>query len=319
MEAGSWYGRGSYPYCPQEPAMTSNRASGRAATAPRPCSCGCATRQRRYPSDLTDAQWQVIGPLLPVPLCQTPLGGRPERHHRRAVVDAILYLVDNGIKWRAMPADFPPWQTVYGIFAAWQDARVTGGLVDQLRAAARRALGRDPEPSAGCIDSQSVHESAEGVVPIASAGFDPHKKVSGRKRHILTDTCGFLITVAVTPASAQDRDIAFRLVTAACQRGRTRLARIWADKGYQGDWTRQARDQHGITIDIVLRADGQRGFQVLPRRWVVERTLAWITRRRRCARDYERKPPHHAAMVCWAATMQITRRLAALPQPRPTL
>jgi len=110
-----------------------------------------------------------------------------------------LYLADNGIKWRAMPADFPPWRTVYRIFAAWQRDRVTAGLVDDLRAAARRAAGRDPEPSAGCIDAQSVHESAEGVVPAASSGFDPHKKVNGRKRHILTDTLGSLITVAVTP------------------------------------------------------------------------------------------------------------------------
>jgi len=151
-------------------------------------------------------------------------------------------------------------------------------------------------------------------VPIASAGFDPHKKVSGRKRHILTDTSGYLIAVAVTPASAQDRDVAGRLVTAARQRGRTRLAHIWADKGYQGDWTRKARDQHGITIDIVTRPAGMTGFQVLPRRWVVERTLAWITRRRRCARDYERTPAHHAAMVSWAAIHQLTRHLAALPQ-----
>lgn len=129
--------------------MTSNRASGPAATVPRPRGCGCLTRQRRYPSDLTDVQWAVIAPLLPVPLWQTELGGRPEKHHRRAIVDAILYLADNGIKRRAMPADFPPWRTVYGIFAAWQDDRVTGGLVDDLRAAARQAEGRDAEPSAG--------------------------------------------------------------------------------------------------------------------------------------------------------------------------
>src|SRR5689334_1754175 len=103
--------------------MPSNRGDGAAVISPRPCTCGCLTRQRRYPSDLTDAQWEVIAPLLPVPLAQTALGGRPEKHHRRAVVDAILYVVDNGIKWRALPADFPPWRTVYGIFAAWQDAR----------------------------------------------------------------------------------------------------------------------------------------------------------------------------------------------------
>lgn len=299
--------------------MPSNRADGCAVSSPRPCECGCFTRQLRYPSDLTDAQWEVIAPLLPVPLWQTPLGGRPEKHHRRAVVDAILYLADNGIKWRAMPADFPPWRTVYGIFAAWQRDRVTGGLVDDLRSAARRAAGRDSEPSAGCIDAQSVHESAEGVVPAVSSGFDPHKKVNGRKRHILTDTLGFLITVAVTPANTQDRDAAFPLVAAARHRGRHRLAHIWVDNAYHGDWIAWARHHYGVTIEVVARPDGMKGFQVLPRRWVVERTLAWITRRRRCARDYERLPAHHAAMVQWAAILQMTRQLARLPQPQPTL
>lgn len=171
-----------------------------------------------------------------------------------------------------------------------------------------------PSPQPGAPASQSVHESSEGVVPVASAGFDPHKKVSGRKRHILTDTLGFLITVAVTPASTQDRDIAYRLVTAARQRGRDRLSHIWADNGYHGNWISRARLHHGITIEIVTRPDGMKGFQVLPRRWVVERTLAWISRRRRCARDYERTPARHAATVCWAAILQLTRHLAALPQ-----
>ena len=236
--------------------MSSNRAGGRAASSPRPCECGCVTRQRRYPSDLADAQWEVIAPLLPVPLWQTPLGGRPEKHHRRAIVDAILYLAGNGIKWRAMPADFPPWRTVYGIFAAWSRDRVTSDLVDDLRAAARRAAGRDAEPSAGCIDAQSVHESAEGVVPAASSGFDLHKKVNGRKRHILVDTLGFLITVAVTPANVQDRDPAFPLLAGARRRGRHRLSHIWADNAYHGDWIAWAHHHYGITIEVVARPEG---------------------------------------------------------------
>src|SRR5690242_1706149 len=124
------------------------------------CTCGCATRTRRYPTDLTDAQWAVLEPLLPTPACQTPTGGRPERHHRRAILDAIFYLVDNGVKWRALPADFPPWRTVYGLFARWSDNCTTIKLTDRLRAELRTALGRDPHPSAGIIDSQSVHESA---------------------------------------------------------------------------------------------------------------------------------------------------------------
>ncbi|MEV4137525.1 transposase [Dactylosporangium sp. NPDC049742] len=127
-------------------------------------------------------QWQRIEPFLPAPACQTPTGGRPERHHRRAVLDAIFYLVDNGIKWRALPADFPPWRTVYGLFARWSDNLSTIELADKLRADLRVALGRNPQPSAGCIDSQSIHESAEGIVPTATSGYDSYKRVNGRKR-----------------------------------------------------------------------------------------------------------------------------------------
>ena len=295
--------------------MSFNPALRGDATPECSCTCGCVTRPRTYPTDLTDAQWAVLEPLLPVPLCQTPLGGRPERHHRRAIVDAIFYIVDNGIKWRAMPADFPPWRTVYGFCARWKKDQVLDDLVDRVRAAARAAAGRNPEPSAGVVDSQSVPESAEGVVPAATSGFDGHKRVNGRKRHILTDTLGLLIAVTVTAAGVQDRDGAVALVRKARARGRRRLALIWADNAYEGPWTGWARAVLGIIIQIVRRCDSTAGFTVLPRRWVVERTFAWITRRRRCARDYERKPSHHAAMVQWAAILQMTRRLARTTTP----
>ena len=286
--------------------MPSNPAL--AAAANSACDCGCASRPRHYPSDLTDAQWAVLEPVLPVPLCRTPLGGRPERHDRRTMVNAILYLVDNGCKWRALPADFPPWQTVYGLHARWKADRVLDDITDRLRAAVRVAAGRAAEPSAGIMDSQSVAESAEGVVPTATSGYDGHKKVNGRKRHILADTLGLLIAVVVTPASAQDRDGAVVLVLKARRRGR-RLRHAWADNIYEGPWTRWAHSALGLEVEIVRRPD-LAAFQVLPRRRVIERTLAWITRRRRCARDYERLPAHHAAMVQWAAIFQMTRRLA---------
>ena len=286
--------------------MPSNPAL--AAAANSACDCGCASRPRHYPSDLTDAQWAVLEPVLPVPLCRTPLGGRPERHDRRTMVNAILYLVDNGCKWRALPADFPPWQTVYGLHARWKADRVLDDITDRLRAAVRVAAGRAAEPSAGIMDSQSVAESAEGVVPTATSGYDGHKKVNGRKRHILADTLGLLIAVVVTPASAQDRDGAVVLVLKARRRGR-RLRHAWAGNIYEGPWTRWAHSALGLEVEIVRRPD-LAAFQVLPRRWVIERTLAWITRRRRCARDYERLPAHHAAMVQWAAIFQMTRRLA---------
>jgi len=301
--------------------MTLNRVPAGCVNAGWPCDCGCARRARRYPTDLTDEQWAVLEPLLPVMLCLTVLGGRPEKHWRRAMIDAMFYICDNGCKWRALPADFPPWKTVYGMFSRWKRDGVWADVVDLLRAAVRTAEGRDPEPSAGVIDSQSVHESAEGVVPAATSGFDSYKRVNGRKRHLLVDTLGLLVAVVVGPASGQDRDGAVALLARARRRGRRRLALAWADNGYHGAYQDWSRRQLGITVEIVdspaLHASRKgKGFQVLARRWVVERTNAWISRRRRCARDYERLPEHHEAMVQLAAIIQMTRRAArATPAP----
>jgi putative transposase len=299
--------------------MTLNRVTAGRANAGWPCECSCAQRVPRYPTDLTDAQWAVLEPLLPVMLCDTELGGRPEKHWRRTMIDAMFYLVDNGIKWRALPADFPPWQTVYGMHARWKKDGVLADLTDLLRAAVRRAGGRHPEPSAAVMDSQSVHESAEGVVPAATSGFDPFKKVNGRKRHLLVDTLGLLVTAVVTKASAADCAVAPLLLARARRRGRSRLALAWADNGYHGGggYLEWSRTELGITVEIVQRPrlGKGHGFQVLPRRWVVERTNAWISRRRRCARDYERLPAHHEAMIHWAAIIQLTRRLARTPAP----
>jgi transposase len=294
--------------------MTLNRAAAACANQGWPCGCGCAQRAPRYPTDLTDRQWAVLEPLLPVMLCLTVLGGRPEKHWRRTMIDAVFYVVDNGIKWRALPADFPPWRTVYGLHARWRQDGVLADITDRLRAAAREAAGRDPEPSAAVVDSQSVRESAEGVVPAATSGYDGSKKVNGRKRHLLVDTLGLLIAVTATPANVPDRVGAAVLLTRARRRGRRRLALAWGDHGYEGaDWTTWARQQLGITVQVVYRdpAAPAGAFSVLPRRWVVERTNAWISRRRRCARDYERLPAHHEAMVHWAAILQMTRRIAA--------
>jgi len=263
-------------------------------------------RVRRYPSDTSDGQWQVIDALLPDPAWLGIHGGRPEQHCRRQIVDAIFYLVDNGIKWRAMPSDFPPWSTVYNYFAAWAAAGVTIDLLDILRQRVRIAEGRTATPTAAVIDSQSVR--AAETVWHSSRGFDAAKKVNGRKRHLAVDTLGLLICVIVTAANVQDRDRARPLLTrlaAVCDRIRL----VWADAGYAGallDWARQT---FNLAIQIVKRTEPHR-FVVLPRRWVVERTLAWITRHRRCARDYEGLPTHHEAMVCWAMIRITSQRLA---------
>jgi transposase len=263
-------------------------------------------RARRYPSDTTNAQWALLDPLLPDPAWLAGRGGRPEAHCRRQIVDAIFYLVDNGIKWRALPADFPPWSTVYNYLAAWQATGVTQQVLDGLRDRVRLREGRSAEPTAGIIDSQSVR--AAQTVAAASRGYDAGKKVNGRKRHIAVDTPGLLLCVLVTTASVQDRDGARPLLqrlAGSCHRIRL----VWADGGYAGkllDWARAAVK---ITVRIVTRSDDAVGFVVLPRRWVVERTLAWISGYRRCVRDYERLPEHHEAMVCWSMIRITSRRL----------
>ena len=264
------------------------------------------SRVRRYPSDTTDAQWTLIDALLPDPAWLAGQGGRREVHCRRTIVDAIFYLVDNGIKWRAMPADFPPWSTVYNYFAAWEKAGVTQHLLDDLRNRVRLREGRAAEPTAAIIDSQSV--KAAETVSQAYRGYDAGKKINGRKRHIVVDTLGLLLCVLVTAASVQDRDGARPLLTklaASCRRIRL----IWADGGYAGKFVTWAKGTHKIVVQIVKRSDDATGFQVLPRRWVVERTLAWITGHRRCVRDYERLPEHHAAMVRWSMIRITSQRL----------
>ena len=272
--------------------------------------CACARpgcdRPRRYPSDTSDAEWALVAPLLPVPACQARAGGRPEANCRRAVVDAIRYVTHNGCVWRALPADFPPWRTVYGLFQRWNASGATITLHDALRAAARQAAGRQAEPTAAVIDSQSVRAAA--TVPKASRGWDNAKKVNGRKRHIAVDTTGLLLEVLATAASVQDRDAA-RPLLFNLHRARRRVRRAWADGGYAGQLQPWAATYLKLTVQIVKRPDDQHTFTVLPRRWVVERTLAWITSYRRCARDYERLPASHEAAVYWAMITLMTRRL----------
>jgi transposase len=276
--------------------VTTKKARPAPAQSTRPARAG-----RRYPSDLSDAEWAIIEPLLPARSCR----GRPSVHGRRVIVNAILYVNRTGCAWRYLPKDFPPWRTVYGYFAAWRDNGVLQRIHDQLRDAARVAAGRDPRPTAAVIDSQSVR--AADTVPKSSRGWDNAKKVNGRKRHIAVDTAGLVLAVVVTAASVQDRDAARPLLwnlARAC----TRICLAWADAGYSGKLTAWAKTSLKITVQIVRKRDAH-AFEVLPRRWVVERTLAWITSHRRCARDYERLPASHEAMVLWAMIALMTQRL----------
>lgn len=265
---------------------------------------------RRYDSDLTDEQWQLIEPLLPPPAT----AGRREKHPRREIVNAILYVVRTGCAWRLLPREFPPWQTVFWYFKRWRADGSLDRLHDALRDQLRDADGRDPMASAAIVDAQSV--KGADTVGRATRGYDAGKKVNGRKRHIVVDTLGLLLVVLVTAASVQDRDGGARVL----DRLRFRMpsvAVIWADGGYAGRLVGYARQVLKVVVHIVRKPEGQRTFEVLPRRWVVERTLSWISRCRRLAHDYERLPEHSEAMVKWAMIGLMARRLAPAPGRRP--
>jgi transposase len=262
-----------------------------------------------YPSDLTDAQWALIEPMVPV-----KPGGRPAKHPRRRIVDAILYVNRTGCAWRQLPHDFPPWDTVYWYFKRWNVEGTTDRIHDALRDAARDAAGRDPMASAGIVDAQSV--KGADTVGRDSRGYDAGKKTNGRKRHVVVDTIGLLVVVLVTAASLQDRD-GGRLVLNRARMKMPSIVLVWADGGYAGKCVEFARRWLRITLQIVKKPDGQRTFEVLPRRWVVERTLSWLVRCRRLDRDYERLPEHAEAMVKWAMIGLMARRLAPTTGRKP--
>ena len=264
---------------------------------------------RPYPSDLTDRQWALIAPMVPV-----KTGGRPAIHPRRRIVEAILYVNRTGCAWRMMPHDFPPWDTVYWYFQRWNADGTTDRIHDALRAAVRDADGRDPMASAGIVDSQSI--KGADTVGADSRGYDAGKKVNGRKRHIVVDTLGLLVVVLVTAASVQDRD-GGKLVLDKARMAMPSIVLVWADGGYAGQLVDFARRLLHLALEIVKKPAGQHTFEVLPRRWAVERTLSWLVRCRRLGRDYERLPAHAEAMVKWAMVGLMARRLEPGPGRRP--
>jgi transposase len=241
-----------------------------------------AVRERCYPSDTTNAEWAVLEPLLPVPACKLPTGGRPEKHPRRNVVDAIRYVNDNGCKWRSVPVDFGiPWRTVYGYFQRWRASGDLARIHAELHEQVRVHDGLNPRTVAVILDSQSV-KGAE-TVGQDTRGFDGGKLINGRKRHLAVDMRGMPLAVMVTKASPHDsipaRDQLFRL-----RLTHPELTAAWADSAYGGTLVDWSRSFLGITLKTVPRRKDQDGFAVLAKRWRVERAISWIMRaRRKCA------------------------------------
>jgi len=255
-----------------------------------------------YASDLTHSEWAVVEPLLP----GRRRLGRPRRVSLRAVLDALLYVLSTGCQWRALPRDFPPRATVQGYFYRWRDDGTWSEIALVLAADARCLSGREAAPSAGVIDSQSVATSYAG----GPRGLDPAKRIKGRKRHIVTDTDGLLLAVEVHPANIQDCHGAVPLLHAARKRHPS-LRHIFADRVYRGRQLAQAIGESGPwTIEIVERAPGVKGFQLLPRRWVVERSFAWLGRCRRLAKDFETTLASATAWIFLAQIRLLSRRLA---------
>ena len=252
----------------------------------------------RFPSDLTDAEWAVVDPLLPAP---SPVGRTPN-WPPRALLDAIFHILRGGIPWRYLPPCFPPHQTVHGWFAKWRDGGVWESICHRLVMTDRERAGREASPTAAVIDSQSAKTSEAG----GPRGYDAGKRVMGRKRHAMVDTDGRPLVLQCHPASVQDRDGAVPLLRASRSRWPF-VALAFADAAYAAHRVAEATR---IAIEIVRKPKDQKGFAVHPRRWVIERTFAWLGRNRRLARDFEASIASATASLHAASAMLLIRRLA---------
>jgi len=265
-------------------------------------------RQRQaYQSDLKDQEWQILEHLLPPPSSKGTRG-RPQEWPLREIVNGIMYILRSGCQWRLLPHDLPPWESVYYHHRKWRLSGVWEKINTLLREKVRQQEGRETTPSAGIVDAQSV----KTTLVKGQRGYDAGKKVNGRKRHIVVDTLGLLLVVLVTTGCVQDKPGGKQLLTQLHQRvSLPRLKLLWADGGYRGnpfaDWV---KDSFGWVWQVVKRNDNVKGFQVLPRRWVVERTFGWLNNYRRLSKDYEELPNTSETLIYATMSHIMLRRLA---------
>ena len=258
----------------------------------------------RYPSDLHDSEWQLLQPLLPAATNR----GRPRERDLREILNGILYLPRSGCAWRLRPKEFGPWPTGHDYYRRWRQQGVWAQINHTVRQKVRVAAGKTDEPSGTILDSQSIKTGDQAC----ASGYDAGKKIEGRKRHLVVDTLGLLLWVIVGPANVQDRDGARPLLQAVIQRFST-LRKIWADSGYAGalvQWFQEQVGPRDWVLEIVRRLEGVSGFHILPKRWIVERTLGWLVKSRRLARDYETAPQSSESMIYLTLIRLMLKRLA---------
>jgi transposase len=265
-----------------------------------------STPRRLYRTDLSDARWALIEPMLSAWRAgRVGLGISPIQHDLREIVNAILYVNRTGIPWEYLPHDFPPFKTVHGYFAVWEKEGITEAIHNALRGKVRKAAGRSPEPTAAILDAQTVKTSSN--VPEHSQGIDAGKRIKGRKRHVATDVLGLLLVVLVTAASVQDTT-GGRVVVDQVAGQHPTVAVAWVDSGYKQSVVDRGAE-HGIEVQVVSKDPQQRGFKPQRKRWAVERTFGWLMLHRRLVRDYETNPQRSRAMIHWAMIDNMSRRL----------